>query len=157
MKQGFVLVDLSRSLDGCYGMAPPLAAEQVMPAYTNYQLPNGPVKAGRRWGQRHPQGANLGSNGILNFLSKLKQWLPPAHIAELGKETFICSHISLCRVFLLALALLRHTQARFYLSGKFCLADHSGQVLWPVLSGHRAQIKPTFLATFLLVAERNYA
>ena len=37
---------------------------------TNYQLPNGPVKAGRRWGQRHPQGANLGSNGILKFLSK---------------------------------------------------------------------------------------
>ena len=36
----------------------------------NYQLPNGPVKAGRRWGQRHPQGANLGSNGILKFLSK---------------------------------------------------------------------------------------
>ena len=37
---------------------------------TNYQLPNGPVKAERRWGQRHPQGANLGSNGILKFLSK---------------------------------------------------------------------------------------
>ena len=36
---------------------------------TNYQLPNDPVKAGRRWGQRHPQGANLGSNGILNVLS----------------------------------------------------------------------------------------
>ena len=34
------------------------------------QLQNGPVKAGRRWGQRHPQGANLGSNGILKFLSK---------------------------------------------------------------------------------------
>ena len=51
---------------------------------TNYQLPNGPVKAGRRWGQRHPQGANLGSNGILNFLSKLKQWLPPAHPKSLG-------------------------------------------------------------------------
>ena len=31
----------------------------------NYQLPDGPVKAGRRWGQRHPQGANLGSNGRL--------------------------------------------------------------------------------------------
>ena len=29
---------------------------------TNYQLPNGPVKAGRRWGQRHPQGANLANN-----------------------------------------------------------------------------------------------
>ena len=42
-------------------------------AFTNYQLPNGPVKAGRRWGQRHPQGANLGSNGRLKFLSKLKQ------------------------------------------------------------------------------------
>ena len=36
---------------------------------TNYQK-NYPVKAGRRWGQRHPQGANLGSNGILKFLSK---------------------------------------------------------------------------------------
>ena len=45
------------------------------------QLPNGPVKlAGRGWGgQHHPQGANFGSNGILKFLSKLKQWLPPAH------------------------------------------------------------------------------
>ena len=32
---------------------------------TNYQLPNGPVKAGRRWSQ----GANLGANGILKFLS----------------------------------------------------------------------------------------
>ena len=41
--------------------------------YTNYQLPDGPVEAGRRWGQRHPQGANLGSNGRLKFLSKLKQ------------------------------------------------------------------------------------
>ena len=39
---------------------------------TNYQLPNGPVKAGRRWGQRHPQGANLGSNGILKFLYKIR-------------------------------------------------------------------------------------
>ena len=30
----------------------------IDPLLTNYQLPNGPVKAGRRWGQRHPQGAN---------------------------------------------------------------------------------------------------
>ena len=52
----------------------------------NYQLPNDPVKAGRRWGQRHPQGANLGSNGILNFLSKLKQWLPPAHPKSLASQ-----------------------------------------------------------------------
>ena len=37
---------------------------------TNYQLPNGPIRAGRRWGQRHPQGANLGSNGVLKLLSK---------------------------------------------------------------------------------------
>ena len=44
----------------------------VMVEYTNYQLPNGPVKAGRRWGQRHPQGANLGSNGILKVLSKTR-------------------------------------------------------------------------------------
>ena len=36
----------------------------------NYQLPNGPIRAGRRWGQRHPQGANLGSNGVLKLLSK---------------------------------------------------------------------------------------
>jgi hypothetical protein len=25
---------------------------------TNYQLPNGLIKVRRRWGQRHPQGAN---------------------------------------------------------------------------------------------------
>ena len=57
-------------------------------ALINYQLPNDPVKAGRRWGQRHPQGANLGSNGILNFLSKLKQWLPPAHPKQTNKQKF---------------------------------------------------------------------
>jgi hypothetical protein len=32
----------------------------------NYQLPNGLIKVRRRWGQRHPQGANSGSNGKLN-------------------------------------------------------------------------------------------
>ena len=36
----------------------------------DHQLPNGPVKAGHWWGQRRPQRANLGSNGILKFLSK---------------------------------------------------------------------------------------
>ena len=63
---------------------------------TNYQLPNGPVKAGRRWGQRHPQGANLGSNGILNFLSKLKQWLPPAHPKSLASQCMSGQPISTC-------------------------------------------------------------
>jgi hypothetical protein len=29
-----------------------------------------PSEVGRRWGQRHPQGANLGSNGILIKLIK---------------------------------------------------------------------------------------
>jgi len=50
--------------------APTSLIDQVCMPPTNYQLPNGPVKAGRRWRQRHPQGANLGSNGILKFLSK---------------------------------------------------------------------------------------
>ena len=62
----------------------------------NYQLPNDPVKAGRRWGQRHPQGANLGSNGILNFLSKLKQWLPPAHPKSLASQCMSGQPISTC-------------------------------------------------------------
>ena len=65
-------------------------------AFTNYQLPNGPVKAGRQWGQRHPQGANLGSNGILNFLSKLKQWLPPAHPKSLASQCMSGQPISTC-------------------------------------------------------------
>ena len=64
--------------------------------YTNYQLPDGPVKAGRRWGQRHPQGANLGSNGILKFLSKLKQWLPPAHPKSLASQCMSGQPISTC-------------------------------------------------------------
>ena len=61
-----------------------------------YQLPNGPVKAGRRWGQRHPQGANLGSNGIHNFMSKLKQWLPPAHPKSLASQCMSGQPISTC-------------------------------------------------------------
>ena len=65
---------------------------------TNYQLPNGPVKAGRRWGQRHPQGANLGSNGILKFLSKLKQWLPPAPPKSLASQCMSGQPISTCHV-----------------------------------------------------------
>ena len=59
---------LQRTAGHCIGSS----AENQLPI-TNYQLPDGPVKAGRRWGQRHPQGANLGSNGRLKFLSKLKQ------------------------------------------------------------------------------------
>jgi hypothetical protein len=46
--------------------------------YTNYQLPNGLIKVRRRWGQRHPQGANSGSNGKLKLMLNSKQ-LPPAH------------------------------------------------------------------------------
>ena len=65
---------------------------------TNYQLPNGPVKAGRRWGQRHPQGANFGSNGIHNFMSKLKQWLPPAHPKSLASQCMSGQPISTCHV-----------------------------------------------------------
>ena len=51
---------------------------------TNYQLPDGPVKAGRRWGQRHPQGANLGSNGILLSCPSSNNRLPPAHPKSLA-------------------------------------------------------------------------
>ena len=73
----------------------PTQAQHTIPI-TNYQLPNDPVKAGRRWGQRHPQGANLGSNGILNFLSKLKQWLPPAHPKSLASQCMSGQPISTC-------------------------------------------------------------
>jgi hypothetical protein len=31
---------------------------------TNYQLPNGLIKVRRRWGQRHPQGANPGMHSF---------------------------------------------------------------------------------------------
>ena len=72
--------------DGVFGRFDLAALCGCRTLITNYQLPNGPVKAGRRWGQRHPQGANLGSNGILNFLSKLKQWLPPAHPKSLASQ-----------------------------------------------------------------------
>ena len=54
----------------CYSLKSEVVIEADLFGFTNYQLPNGPVKAGRRWGQRHPQGANLNSNGILKFLSK---------------------------------------------------------------------------------------
>jgi hypothetical protein len=40
---------------------------------TNYQLPNGLIKVRRRWGQRHPQGANSGSNGKLKLMLNSKQ------------------------------------------------------------------------------------
>jgi hypothetical protein len=46
--------------------------------YANYQLPNGLIKVRRRWGQRHPQAANSGSNGKLELKLNSKQ-LPPAH------------------------------------------------------------------------------
>jgi hypothetical protein len=46
--------------------------------FFNYQLPNGLIKVRRRWGQRHPQGANSGSNGKLKLMLNSKQ-LPPAH------------------------------------------------------------------------------
>ena len=89
-------------------MEPSLAPERASPFWGqlvicnllfmlfNYQLPNGPVKAGRRWGQRHPQGANLGSNGIHNFMSKLKQWLPPAHPKSLASQCMSGQPISTC-------------------------------------------------------------
>ena len=55
----------------------------------------GAAAAGGR-GERHPQGANLGSNGILNFLSKLKQWLPPAHPKSLASQCMSDQPISTC-------------------------------------------------------------
>jgi hypothetical protein len=45
---------------------------------TPYQLPNSLIKVTRRWGQRHPQGANSGSNGKLELMPNSKE-LPPAH------------------------------------------------------------------------------
>ena len=74
--------------------------KQTYPSNTNYQLPNGPVKAGRRWGQRHPQGANLGANGILKFLSKtdtMAATSPPSK--TLPKQDFtvtFCTGRSMC-------------------------------------------------------------
>jgi hypothetical protein len=41
-------------------------------------LPNGRIKWRRRWGQRHPQGANSGFNGKLEVIPNAKR-LPPAH------------------------------------------------------------------------------
>ena len=74
-----------------------MAHEDGLLSNYNYQLPDGPVKAGRRWGQRHPQGASLGSNGILvNFLSKLEQWLPPAHPKSLASQCMSGQPISTC-------------------------------------------------------------
>ena len=73
-----------------------ITSDNTLLQHTNYQLPNGPVKAGRRWGQRHPQGANLGSNGIHNFMSKLKQWLPPAHPKSLASQCMSGQPISTC-------------------------------------------------------------
>jgi hypothetical protein len=55
---------------------PPLLT--TLQRYTNYQLPNGLIKVRRRWGQRHPQGADSGSNGKLKLMLNSKQ-LPPAH------------------------------------------------------------------------------
>ena len=39
---------------------------------------------------------NLGSNGILKFLSKLKQWLPPAHPKSLASQCMSGQPISTC-------------------------------------------------------------
>jgi hypothetical protein len=54
------------------------SAHSIFIPITNYQLPNGLIKVRRRWGQRHPQGANSGSNGKLKLMPNSK-WLPPAH------------------------------------------------------------------------------
>jgi hypothetical protein len=51
----------------------------ILVPITNYQLPNGLIKVRRRWGQRHPQGANSGSNGKLKLMLNNSKHLPPAH------------------------------------------------------------------------------
>jgi hypothetical protein len=59
----------------------PPAHRYPLPANTNYQLPitKWPHQVRRRrWGQRHPQGANSGSNGKLKLMLNSRQ-LPPAH------------------------------------------------------------------------------
>jgi hypothetical protein len=53
--------------------------------WTNYQLPNGLIKVRRRWGQRHPQGANSGSNGKLKLMLNSKQ-VPPAPLYKYDKD-----------------------------------------------------------------------
>jgi hypothetical protein len=45
--------------------------DSVIIPITDYRLPNGLIKVRRRWGQRHPQGANSGSNGKLNSTADL--------------------------------------------------------------------------------------
>jgi hypothetical protein len=46
----------------------PNLTKMIPPPCKNHQLPNGLIKVRRRWGQRHPQGANSGSNGKLELL-----------------------------------------------------------------------------------------
>ena len=46
-------------------LGPPFGQSQH--GIDHYHLPNAPVKAGRRWGQRHPQGANFGSQRNTQF------------------------------------------------------------------------------------------
>lgn len=56
---------------------------------TDYRLPNGSIKVERRWGQRHPQGANLGSNGRLKLIAETQDGCHqpnpkplPAHVSQ---------------------------------------------------------------------------
>jgi hypothetical protein len=57
-------------------------------------LPNGLIKVRRRWGQRHPQGANSGSNGKLELMPNSK-WLPPAHPNPLLAMSTRAAHFDL--------------------------------------------------------------
>ena len=61
---------------------------------TNYQM--APSKRGAGGGSATHKEANLGSNGKLNFLSKLKQWLPPAHPKSLASQCMSGQPISTC-------------------------------------------------------------
>ena len=53
---------------------------------TNCQLRIDPLEAERRWGQGHPQGAHLGSNGRLELLSKTHTMAAITNIALLPKD-----------------------------------------------------------------------
>jgi hypothetical protein len=63
--------------------------------FTNYQLPNGLIKVRRRWGQRHPQGANSGSNGKLKLMLNSKQ-LPPAHPYPMLANVYFTKQMMSC-------------------------------------------------------------
>jgi hypothetical protein len=49
-------------------------------------ITNGLIKVRRRWEQRHPQGANSGSNGKLELMPNSK-WLPPKHEVPVAIES----------------------------------------------------------------------